>query len=197
MPFRADVAGVYQFLFTTVEKGALGAFTADLYLYNNAINKVSTASPFCDKLRYIVANDYLGFDFLKGLQKEGATDYTYEPRVVLMPEARCQIVRKADDAYVCTWAPTGSLKEVQAKYEGLSAAIGACLPSAIKKVYTVTTSPEAERKDFVSRVDFTEPGVTPGDLQATHASPAHIRYRISIRILKVSTTTYGLMMKVN
>jgi hypothetical protein len=195
VPYLAKETGAYYFMFSSKEPGAKGKFSIDLYYYNKETDKVTNASPFCDRLRYLLMHDPMKFELLKGAKTSSYVMNIYRPTIALDPSATNEIAESiVEQFYRTNWTPNVSMAKVEGQYNQLVTSIAKCLPAAKRKVYTGVMVSEHDKESFVARTDFSESGKTPGDAYILHRSE-NIRYKIVVRIEKGVGNVYQLKLE--
>jgi hypothetical protein len=194
LPFKATEQGNYFFVFTSKEPGKTGKFKVKLFYYNKANDRISNSATFCEKLKYLTQYAYTGFEFIKGQERKGIIS-TFPPAFDLLPDARNEITHNIGDAYRSVYTATTDLDGLNKKFDELEKNIGNCVYGLNKKVYTLETAAEYEKKDFVRKVEFTSPGKHPQDINSNHLLSS-ITARIILKLEKSGTDKYQLKLDI-
>lgn len=186
IPFRAEQAGPYYFIFSTKTPAATGAFTVDLFYYNKRPDSITTRHSFCEKLQYLLLHNPVAFEFIRENRARDALVDRYVPAVMLDTASANEIIRNPTyQLYRTSWPPSENLAQLQQQYRYLQQRIISCLPKARQKSFTAAELSASEKASFIARTDFTESGSILGDLH-THHKIEKIKYRISLRLVRLA-----------
>jgi hypothetical protein len=125
LPFRPPFKGNYNVIFSTKEKGATGKFSLDLYLYRKRADRVrnTATTGFSDKLKYLLGQKFLGYEFVKLSQSESFIGANFVPTVKLFNDAECKIsVMSGSSTYACNFPDYTDLAAANKKFDELEAA---------------------------------------------------------------------------
>lgn len=188
LPIRTPFSGMFNLIFSTKEAGVTGKFSVDLYLYRKKYDRVrnTATTPFSDKLKYLIGQKFLGFEFVKQSAISSIFVRNYAPTVKLFEDADCQISElDGSTSYECRFTYT-SLDAVNKKFDELEKATETSIGPAYKKhVYTSAHYSGEEKERFVREVNFVESGLLPVDIDPIHLGLK----RKSFLSLKITTTS--------
>ena len=196
LPFKAPADGPYYFVFMTKDHYKTGKFKAHIFHFNTRNNHITTASTFCDKLKYITGNSYTSFEFLKDKEEQGTVNSYFTTTVNLLPGATSFITHDMGDSYTATLPASKDLVLMKKKFDELEHSITACLADHKKKIYTMDEMTSVEKKTFVRKVEFTLNGSYAKDLNATHALNG-LRDKVILQLDKDTKDGYRLKIEVD
>jgi hypothetical protein len=188
IPIRPPFSGMFNLIFSTKEAGVTGKFSVDLYLYRKKYDRLRNAAtpPFSDKLKYLISQKFLGFEFVKQNMLNSILVRNYAPTVKLFEDADCKISElDGSTSYECTFTYT-SLGAANKKFDELEKATETAIGPTYKKyVYTSAQYSGKQKEQFVREVNFVEPGLLPVDIDPIHLALK----RKSFLSLKITTTS--------
>lgn len=191
LPFKAPADGPYYFVFLTKLPQKTGKYSVHIFYYNAHNNHVTSASPFCDKLKYITSSSYTAFEFLKGNELRGPGSGSFTAMVNLLPGTTGVISSDMAADYTAAFPASADLAGIKKKFEELDKSISTCLADHIRKVQTAESLSDFDKKNFVSRITYTLGGSYPKDLNGSHAL-ANMKDRVVLWLDKDGAGKYRL-----
>jgi hypothetical protein len=196
LPFKAPADGPYYFVFLTKEHNKTGKFKAHIFHYNVHNNHITSASPLCEKLKYIISNSSTGFEFLKDQEQQDKVSSSFTTTINLLPGATCRISHDMGDSYTATLPPSKDMAGMKKKFDDLEHSITACLSDHKKKVFALDEMEGADKKTFVKKVEFSLAGTYPKDLNAFHALSG-LKDKVVLQLDKDSKGNYLLKLEID
>ncbi len=193
--FKATETAPVFIIVTTKDARKMGDYTLEVAYYNAHLNKVSSSSPFCDKLKYILQHSTTSFIFLRSSEAREGFGKSYDASIQLFSDGKNELFSAAGDSYTSTTSFGTDLQAAQAYFGKLEKEIAACVPGFTKTVTKIEDVSEALKEYFVREVEYEQKGQHNWDMNSWHYA-AKAKNIISLKINKSSSGTYKVDMNI-
>ncbi len=188
--FKCRKTGYYYVVIYAKEVGATGKFKAIMYTLNNLLNTVTSSSPFCEKVKFIISNSCNRFAFIKS--EKASSGFFSEPTLYLFPGTYTKIL---NDTYSNVVETSTDLESLKRKFDDLEKQLESCLVGHKKKVYTVDEIYSSEKSNFVYKTQYYLEGSNPADLNSSHILGKKVD-DVILELVKVDADKYKIRLEI-
>ena len=182
IPVKAKQAGIYDFVFTTSEPGAMGKLTVDIFQPKERGLLHTVNKTFCENLNIIALHAALDFELIPKTKNDSHYE-SYTSTIRLLPEALNEIYKTSKYSYHSN-LKTGKLGSLSGDFDKLADVLSSCLPTAKTKVYNDDELVPGEI-NIRRKIDFVVRGAP-----AYQISDSVMQYKVSIELVAGSESDF-------